>query len=159
VGHDRREFSLASARDASARGEIALWVGDFLASRGSDNEVLAAALAQHRHAWHGPVRLELERLVRIAGPEHDVPVPIERDVWEDDVEEMEGSLEDGWEPPPLLVQYLDGELILQDGTHRAEALARNGETDAWALVYFPDEPTRDAFVKELPTGTSEEPVR
>ena len=142
-------FSLASARDAAAEGRIELWVGDFLASRGSDNEVLAAALSTKRHWWHGPVLLPVDRLVRLAGPEGDAIVPIEPQVWEDDVDAMGDSLEDGWEPPPILVEYRDGDLLVQDGTHRLEALVRAGETEAWALVYFDDEATRDRFVGEL----------
>jgi hypothetical protein len=144
-----RGFSLASARKAAADERTALWVGDFLASRGSDNATLAAALATEPHAWLGPVRLPVERLVRLAGPEEDAVVPIEPDEWEDDIGEMEDSLEEGWEPPPVLVEYKDGDLLLQDGTHRLEALARDGQTDAWALVYFDDEATRDRFAREL----------
>jgi hypothetical protein len=148
VKNDRR-FSLASARAAADEGRTALWVGEFLASRGSDNEILAAALATKRHAWLGPVRLPTDRLVRIAGPEHDAVVPIEPDEWEDDVTAMEDSLEEGWEPPPLLVEYRDGDLLVQDGTHRLEALARDGDTDVWALVYFEDAATRDRFESEV----------
>jgi hypothetical protein len=144
-----RRFSLASARKAAEDEQTALWVGDFLASKGSDNEMLAAALSKKRHWWHGPVQLPVERLVRLAGPEADSVVPIEPDVWEDDVDAMGESLDEGWEPPPLLVEYRDGDLLVQDGTHRLEALARGGEAEAWALVYFDDRATRDRFVASL----------
>src|SRR5438045_662770 len=52
-----RRFDLASAQAAAAREETALWVGDFLASAGSNNATLAAALAQRRHWWLGPIRV------------------------------------------------------------------------------------------------------
>src|SRR5256885_11753784 len=50
-----RRFSLAGAFAAAADGDdtLARWVGDFLASHGSDNAVLAAALAQDPHWWLG----------------------------------------------------------------------------------------------------------
>ena len=80
-------FSLASARAAADADETAIWVGDFLASRGSDNEILAAALAQKPHWWVGPILVPLEDLVRLAGPEDDALVPIEADEWEGDVED------------------------------------------------------------------------
>jgi hypothetical protein len=146
----RRRFSLATAREAAARDELALWVGDFLASRGSDNEVLAAALAQQRHWWLGPIEVPLDDLVRLAGPEEDALVEIERGEWEHDVGEMEESVEQGWEPPPLLVQYQDGRLLLQDGNHRYEALARAGESRAWVIVWFDDPAARDRFAAALP---------
>lgn len=148
-----RRFSLASARRAAEQGQTALWVGDFLASPGSDNVVLAAALAQRRHWWVGPVRLPTDKLVRLAGPEDDVPCPIEPQEWEEDVEAMEESLEEGWEPPPVLVEYREGELLLQDGNHRYEAIVRAEEPEIWALVYFHDPRERDRFL----SGVGEDP--
>ncbi len=120
-------------------------MGDFLASRGSDNEVLAAALAQNKHWWLGPVRVPLADLVRLAGPEDDALVPIEEDEWEGEIGDMEQSLEEGWEPPPLLAEFQDGRLLLQDGNHRYEAMRREGTRDAWVLVFFDDPAARDAF--------------
>jgi hypothetical protein len=136
---DDRRFSLGSAFAAAADDRLATWVGEFLASRGSDNATLAAALAQERHWWLGPVQVRVEDLVRLAGPEDEALVPIEPEEWEGDVGEMEDSIEAGWEPPPLLAEHQDGRLLLQDGNHRYEALVRAGETEAWVLIWFDDE--------------------
>ena len=65
--------------------------------------------------------------MRLAGPEDDALVPIETEEWEGDVEEMQESIDQGWEPPPLLAEYQDGRLLLQDGNHRYEALVRAEE--------------------------------
>jgi hypothetical protein len=147
---NKKRFSLKSAFEASERDELALWVGDFLASRGSNNAVLAAALAQDRHWWLGPVTVPVDDLVRLAGPEPDALVEIEADEWEHDVSEMEESVEQGWDPPPLLVEYQDGRLLLQDGNHRYEALVRAGESHAWVVVWFDDPDARDRFAADLP---------
>ena len=143
----RTRCSLAGAVAAADLGdeEVARWVGDFLASRGSDNVVLAAALAQQPHWWFGPVELPVADLVRLAGPEDDVLCDVDPDEWSDDVEAMEESLDDGWEPPPLLAEWRDEGLLLQDGNHRYEALVRAGAPCAWTLVYFPSLESRDAF--------------
>jgi len=140
------DFSLAGAQAAAAAGRTAIWVGEFLASRGSDNAILAAALATKEHWWVGPIAVPLEDLVRLAGPEDDALVPIDEREWEGDVGEMEQSIEEGWEPPPLLAEYQDGRLLLQDGNHRYEALQREGAPDAWVLIYFDDESERDRWV-------------
>ncbi len=137
------QFSLASARRAAADDRIAEWVGALLASPGSDNAVLAAALATREHWWWGPVLVPADDLVRLAGPEDDVLVPVDTDEWEDDVSSMTESLEDGWEPPPLLVEYQRGRLLLQDGNHRYEALVRDGAREVWVLVYTDDPAARD----------------
>ena len=149
------EFNLASARAAAAQDRTAIWVGDFLASRGSDNAVLAAALAQKRHWWVGPIEVPLDELERLAGPEaDDVLVPIDEREWEGDVERMTASIDEGWEPPPLLAEHQDGRLLLQDGNHRYEALKREGAPTAWVLVFFDDPTTRDAFLRarDLPAA-------
>jgi hypothetical protein len=143
-------FDLRGAQRAAAEGETARWVGEFLASRGSDNAVLAAALAQRRHWWLGPVELPIDDLVRLAGPEDDALVPIDEREWEADVQSMEESVESGWQPPPLLAEYQDGRVLLQDGNHRYEALNREGAATAWVLVYFDDPAARDTFVAALP---------
>ncbi len=145
-------FSLASARAAAAEDRTAIWVGDFLASRGSDNAVLAAALAMKEHWWLGPVKVPLDDLVRLAGPEDDALVPIDEREWEGDVGDMAQSIEDGWEPPPLLAEYQDGRLLLQDGNHRYEALQREGAPHAWVLVFFDDSAARDRFTRERSPG-------
>ena len=93
---DARRFSLASALAAAVDDEsLARWVGDFLASHGSDNEALAAALAQDRHWWLGPVLVPIGELIRLAGPEDEALCPIELDEWEGDVDAMEESLDNG----------------------------------------------------------------
>ncbi len=142
---DARRFTLATARAAAARDDLAIWVGDFLASAGSDNKELAAALALRPHWWVGPVEIPVDDLVRLAGPEDEALVPIEPDEWEGDVDAMEESLDDGWQPPPLLAEYQDGRLLLQDGNHRFEALLRAGASHVWTLVYFDDPRDLDEF--------------
>lgn len=83
-----------------------------------------------------PAAVPVDDLIRLAGPEDEALVPIEESEWEDDVATMEESIEEGWEPPPLLAQFRDGVLLLQDGNHRYEALVRAGEPRAWVLVWF-----------------------
>jgi hypothetical protein len=148
-----KDFNLATARAAAKANETAIWVGDFLASRGSDTEILAAALAQKQHWWVGPILVPLEDLVRLAGPEDDALVPIEEDDWEGDVGEMQESIDQGWEPPPLLAEYQDGRLLLQDGNHRYEALVRAEEPATWVLVFFDDEADYEAFVALNPANS------
>ncbi len=147
-----RRFSLATALAAAEQDDLATWVGEFLASRGSDNAALAAGLAQRPHWWLGPQRVPLDDLVRLAGPEDDALVPIEPETWEGDVETMEESLDAGWEPPPLLAEFQDGRLLLQDGNHRYEALTRAGERDAWVLVWFDSEAARDEYLDAQGSG-------
>jgi hypothetical protein len=145
TAEDRFGLAAASAAAEVSDEEIARWVGDFLASRGSDNAILAAALAQAPHWWFGPVELAVTRLERLAGPEEEALVDVDAEEWEDDVDSMQDSIDEGWEPPPLLAEWQDGRVLLQDGNHRYEALVRAGAEVAWTLVYFPSLDERDRF--------------
>jgi hypothetical protein len=138
-------FDLRSARDAARRGDLPSWVGEFLASRGSDNATLAAGLAQRPHRWFGPIELPLDELVRLAGPESEAVCTIEPEEWEDDVESMEAEVSDGWQPPPLLAELRGDQLLVQDGNHRYEALQRAGESTAWVIVWADDADDGDRF--------------
>ena len=145
----REEFSFASAQQAADEGKLAEWVVDFLASPGSSNAELAAAIAFSGATYLGPIRFELDRLTPMAGPDKGrVAVPVPREEWESDVEAMEHSIEEGWRPPPLLVSHCDGKYYLEDGNHRYETLRRSGAKHAWTILLFADETERDRFLTE-----------
>lgn len=140
-------FDLRSAQEAARRGELARWVGDFLASRGSDNATLAAGLAVRPHEWFGPLEVPLDDLERLAGPESDVVCSVEPEEWEGDVGAMEEQVADGWQPPPLLVEARGDQLLVQDGNHRYEALQRAGEATAWVIVWADDPDDAGRFAR------------
>jgi len=143
------EVSVSSAQRAADEGRLAQWVVDFLSSPGSSNAELAAALELKGTVYLGPIRFPLDRITPMAGPDEDeVVVPVAKEEWESDVEDMEDSIEEGWHPPPLLVSHHDGQFFLEDGNHRCETLRRTGATSAWTILLFDDEMERDRFLEE-----------
>jgi hypothetical protein len=144
---DHEPFSVEAAQRAAERGELAEWVRRFLASPGSDNAPLAEELTTRHTCWTGPVEVPISRLHRLAGPPEDpVLCPVEDDFWDDRVDDMAERIEDdGWTPTPVIASYRDGDLVLEDGNHRAESLRRAGEDRAWAVVGFEHEADRAAF--------------
>jgi hypothetical protein len=141
------EFTTATAREAAGRDELDRWVADFLASPGSDNAELGKQLTSAQRWWLGPVELPIDRLHRLAGPP-DSPAleTVEEDEWRDDVDDLAAQIERGDEPAPVIVTHRDGDLLLEDGNHRVEALRRAGHDLAWGVVAFDDPAERDAFV-------------
>ena len=141
------EHSTEAARAAAARDELGEWVAAFLASPGSDNAVLGQVLTESPRWWIGPVQVPLAQLNRLAGPP-GAPVleAVPDDAWRDDVDDLARRIEEGHEPPPVIVTHDDGELVLEDGNHRVEALRRAGVEQAWAIIGFDDPASRDRFV-------------
>jgi hypothetical protein len=143
--HDER-YSLDAARAAAERDELGAWVAEFLASPGSDNGALAAELTSRPRWWLGPVEVPLSRLNRLAGPPGEpVLCPVGDDYWRDDVDDLEDKVSEGWEPPPVVVTYRDGKLMLEDGNHRVEGIRRTGAEETWAVIGFDDPEERERF--------------
>ncbi len=138
--------SLDGARVAAARNELGAWVAEFLASPGSDNAALGEQLTNGLRWWLGPVQIPLKRLHRLAGPSGDaVLCPVNEDDWRDDVDDLAQKVDDGWDPPPVIVSYRDGQLVLEDGNHRVEGVRRSGAYQTWAVIGFDDPEERDRF--------------
>lgn len=142
-----QQFSVETARSAAERDALGAWVAEFLASPGSDNAPLADKLSKRFPFWLGPVQLPIDRLNRLAGPsDQPVLVPVDdEDWWRDDVEEMKERISGGWEPPPVVVTWKDGQLVVEDGNHRLEGLRRAGVGEAWAVVGFERQEDLAAF--------------
>lgn len=146
---DKDGYSLQSAVAANRRGRLAEWVTDFLRSPGSDNGLLAVKLSRELGWWAGPVQLPIKRLHRLAGPADDpVVVPVDENHWERRVVDMRESVDQGWEPPPVIVSFRGEQLMVEDGNHRVESLREAGRPTAWAVVGFVRSEDRDRFLEE-----------
>lgn len=138
----------ASARAAAADDRLGEWTRDFLASPGSDNAPLGEILSDPPRSWLGPVKVPLDQLVRLAGPEgHPVLEEVDEGYWRDDVQELADDIDDGETVAPVVATFRDDRLHLEDGNHRVEALRRAGVEWAWTVIAFDDDTTRDRFVE------------
>jgi hypothetical protein len=143
---DEQAFSVRSAQEAARRDRLDEWVAEFLSSPGSDNAELAQLLSEKPRHWLGPVVVPFSQLNRLAGPEGEpVLCPVDDDEWGDNVDDMKDEFEDGWEPPPLIVSFRDGDLVLEDGNHRVEGMRRAGEREGWAVINFENREERDRY--------------
>jgi hypothetical protein len=150
---DDDTHSLDAARVAGERDALESWVAEFLASPGSDNAALGEELTNGARWWLGPVQVPLEQLHRLAGPPGDaVLCPVDEDYWRDDVDDLAQKVDDGWEPPPVIVSYRGGQLVLEDGNHRVEGVRRSGDRHIWAVIGFDDPEERDHFRVPGPTS-------
>lgn len=150
---DDEKHSVEAACAAAERDDLDAWVADFLASPGSDNEVLAQELTRRPRWWLGPVRVPTKRLNRLAGPPGEpVLCPVDDDEWRDDVDDLAEKVDEGWEPPPVIASYKDGELVLEDGNHRVEGLRRSGSHDVWTIIGFDSEADRQTYEASAEPG-------
>ena len=143
---DAHPYSVESARAAAARDELDEWVEAFLASPGSDNAPLGEVLKENKRCWLGPVLVPVDRLHRLAGPpEHPVLCPVDEDYWRDDVDDLEQKVREGWQPPPVIASFRNGQIVLEDGNHRVEGVRRTGADEVWTIIGFDSDADRAAF--------------
>ena len=139
------EMTVEGARAAAAADDLGAWVRAYLSTDGSDNEVLGEQLDEVKNVWIGPLVISFDRLHRLAGPA-DQPT-LER-LTDDDIETVEGmeeSIEEGWEPGPLVASFSEDHLVLEDGNHRVEGLRRAGNDGYWTIIGFADEAERARY--------------
>ena len=99
----------------------------------------------------GLIEIPLDQLHRLAGaPGEPVLEVVDEDDWRDDVDDLAEQIDGGLEPAPVVVSHRSGQLVLEDGNHRLEALRRAGQDLTWAVVAFDDPTERDEFVAPDP---------
>lgn len=143
------DLTVAGARRAAERDALGEWVATFLRSPGSDNAELADTLLDDTAFWLGPMKLDFDELHRLAGPADQptlAPLPEEG---VETAKDMKDSVEEGWEPPPLIVSYRDGQLVVEDGNHRIEGLRRAGAQQYWSIICLEDAEQRDEFLETV----------
>ena len=122
-----RTYTLSGALEYGKQGKIEEWVHEFLLGVG-DNPTFSEGLKLQKRFYAGPVRMPLHLFKRICGPEEDMKYRNPAEGFELHVGNMVSAIREGWDMPPLIVQFGEEGLELNDGNHRFEALIRTGET-------------------------------
>jgi hypothetical protein len=124
--------TLASAQEAHRAGKLAVWCQTWLRGEGA-SVGLADPLRERDDDVYVLAEVGLEDIYPITGPEEDFDWPEPLEQFEQQVEAMVESLRAGWDAPPLFVHMPT--LRLVDGSHRREALLRNGSRTYWAVMW------------------------
>lgn len=138
--------TLAQAKEYNDNGRIEEWIQLFLRNDG-ENVVLADGLLLEKREYLGLVKLNLSLLknIKSGAPEY---LSKENDIayffWI--VEEMKKSLE-GWDVPPLIVEYRDNEFYVNDGRHRLELFRQLGREQADAVLWTTGTENRNRLLK------------
>lgn len=133
-------FTLEEAKVFSEAGCIEEWVHLFLKTSGN-NVPFSDGLKLQKRYWRGPIEVPLDQLQRCCGPEEGMAYHNPLADWESRVGKLNGLLQEGWKYPPLIAQHTKGQLIINDGNGRHEALKRLQRTVCWVLLWDSEDPT------------------
>lgn len=132
----KKQTVLQKALHAKKNGRLIEWVQEYLKTE--KNYGLASALKKHTATMVDIVEFPLAELKKIEGPEPE-PDRESLDQWEKRVSTIEALINQGYEPPPLIVTDYWQPLEIADGNHRHEALLRNGIKKYWTIFFIQDE--------------------
>ena len=141
--------TLSLAKQYDNDGKIDEWIQDFLRADGKNLALADGLLLEERH-YFGLREIPISLLsdVKSGTPEY---------LHEENaiqyffyvVEQMKESLADGWDAPPLIVEYVDGKFQVDDGRHRLELYRQLGGKRVWAAVWTTGEENRKTVEKIL----------
>jgi len=129
------DFSLAGARKAASTGEIGPWLQSYLLAEARwANPGLASGLLKVPRVYE-LFEIEVKQLVRKCGPEPEMEYWQDPVTFEKHINAIAQSLESIEDLPPLVVEEVQGKLVVCDGTHRLEAIRSKGWASCWVILF------------------------
>ena len=115
----------SSAKEFARDGRLEEWIHTFLLSDGH-NRAFSDGLKLVPRFYHGPMDMPIRLFRRCCGPEPDMKYHEPEEWFEKRVNALREALQTDGDFPPLIVNYVKGEFVINDGNHRYEALRRIG---------------------------------
>lgn len=141
--------TLTLARKYAEEGRIDEWLQDFLRADGK-NLALAEGLLKEERYYFGLLEIPIALLsdVKSGAPEY---LHAENDIqyFFYIVDRMKEGMADGWDTPPLIVEYVYGNFQVNDGRHRLEAYRQLGAEKVWAVIWTTGEENKKIVEKIL----------
>ena len=141
--------TLSLAKQYDKEGKIDQWMQDFLRADGKNLALADGLLLEERHYFGlREIPISLFSDVKSEAPEY---LHAENDIeyFFYVVEQMKESLADGWDAPPLIVEYVYGNFQVDDGRHRLETYRQLGIEKVWAVIWTTGEENRKTVEKIL----------
>lgn len=141
--------TLSTAKQYDREGKIAQWMQDFLRADGKNLALADGLLLEERH-YFGLREIPIALLsdVKDGAPEY-LQAENDKQYFFYVVDQMKESLADGWDTPPIIVEYVYGKFQVDDGRHRLELYRQIGAERVWAIVWTTGEENRKTVEKIL----------
>lgn len=118
-------FTSKKAREFAREGRLEEWIHLFLCEEGN-NVPFSEGLRYEKRSYNGPLKMPLRLFIRCCGPEDNMRYKINKGGFEWRVSEIRKRIENGWDIPPLIINYSNEVFELSDGNHRYQAMLDSG---------------------------------
>ena len=132
-------LDVRSALEYSKEDRIEEWVHKYCTTGKWANHGLSKGLKLIKRWWNGPLEIDILSLVRKVGPEQDRSYQVTKEYWDNRISMMSGSFKDLLSIPPLIAEYVEGELKLADGNTRCGTMEYLGWNKCWVIIWYNSE--------------------
>jgi hypothetical protein len=139
--------TLSCAMKYSSEGKIDEWLQKFLNGEGK-NKALASGLLHEKRYYLGPVTMSMELFDIPEGAPYYLTRDNDKEWFFQVADAMAKSIKNGWDMPPLIVNYNNGKYEPTDGRHRYEALRKMGAQGVYAIIWTSSEEDYKELLKE-----------
>lgn len=143
-----KKFTLESALKAKKEANLEEWVQQYLRDEGH-NIKLADILRENKIVWADLIEYNLDKLNRAMGPEEEMPFREEKEKWEERINNFYILIKKGFTPPPIIATDLWDDIFISDGTHRFEALKKNGINKYWVIFFIKNPISKQKILENL----------
>ena len=137
--------TLSAAKAYAEAGKMDAWIHLYLNEDGR-NIPFSDGLKLFDRYYFSPALFPIRLFHRCAGPEPEMKYKIDKDWWAIRVADLEKSIQNDPDMPPLIVHYVAGEFELNDGNHRHQAYENLGIENAWVILWITEEAEKDDFL-------------
>ncbi len=138
--------TLKTAMEYAKLDRIEEWIHYFLYDEGN-NISFSEGLKLQKRYYIGPVKMPLNMFSRSCGPEKYLKYIINQSIFERNVLEIRQRYSEGWDMPPLIINYSQENFELTDGNHRYEALIREEVEEYYVILWMTTKQDYDQFIK------------
>ena len=137
--------TLSSAKAYAEAGKLDVWIHLYLNSEGH-NIPFSDGLKKFDRYYFSPALFPVSMFKRCTGPEPEMKYRIHPEWWEHQIAELKKRVPEDDDMPPLIVQYVDGEFVLNDGNHRHKVYEDLGIENAWVIIWITEKEELDDFM-------------
>lgn len=132
------EYTLSESLKYAKNNQLENWLHLYFLNEGN-NKDLYTGLKKDKRFYLKPIKMPLYLFERCCGPEKNMKYTVKREDFERRVIGIQDRLQNGWDMPPLFINYSEGKYEINDGNHRYEALIRNKVMEYYIVFWCTNE--------------------
>lgn len=149
--------TLSSAKSYAEALKLDEWIHTYLCGDGK-NRPFSDGLKLMERYFIGPIEMPTALFERCTGPEEGMKFRTGREEFQRYVAQIERHIQRDPDMPPLIINYMDGCFVTNDGNHRLQAYKNLGIEKIPVIIWITEADAYDEFVMKFHDYAKSAPV-